>query len=69
MKVTHVAELEQLSVCALSAMSGRRHLATNRKVAGARPNERIRFYLLDSLAALCPGVYSASIRNEYQRQK
>jgi hypothetical protein len=45
--------------------------ATSRKVAGSRPvevNEFFSVYLILP-AALGPGVYSASNRNEYQQQK
>jgi hypothetical protein len=46
-----------------------RHYATNRIVASLIPNE-VNFYsYLILLAALGPGVYSASNRNEYQRHK
>jgi hypothetical protein len=45
--------------------------ATSRKVAGSRPDEMNGFFssYLILLAALGPGVYSASNRNEYQKQK
>jgi hypothetical protein len=45
--------------------------ATRRKVAGSRPdevNEFLSIYLIFK-AALGPGVYSASNRNEYHKQK
>jgi hypothetical protein len=45
--------------------------ATNRKVAGSRPdeaNEFLSIYLILPVA-LGPGVYSASNRNEYQKHK
>jgi ABC-type uncharacterized transport system permease subunit len=48
-----------------------RHYATSRKVAGSTPDEVIQFfsmYLIVS-AAIGPVVYSASNRNEYQKQK
>jgi hypothetical protein len=41
--------------------------ATNRKVAGSVPNEVIFLNLPNLPAALGPGVYSASNRNEYQK--
>jgi hypothetical protein len=44
-----------------------RHCATIRKVAGSIP-DFIKFSLFLP-AALGPGVYSASDRNEYQKQK
>jgi hypothetical protein len=47
------------------------HYATNRKVAGSRPdevNELFSIYIILS-AALGHGIYSASIINEYQKQK
>jgi hypothetical protein len=45
--------------------------ATSRKVAGSRPDKVNGFFpiYLILLAALGPGVYSASNRNEYQKQK
>jgi hypothetical protein len=48
-----------------------RHCATSRKVAGSRldeMNEFLSIYLIVP-AALSPGDYSASNRNEYQKQK
>jgi hypothetical protein len=46
-----------------------KHYAASRKVAGSRPNE-VNFLIYVVLpTALGPGVYSASSRNEYQRQK
>jgi hypothetical protein len=44
------------------------HYATSRKVAGSIPDEVIGFFSIDLIlpAALGPGVYSASNRNEYQ---
>jgi hypothetical protein len=48
-----------------------RRYATSRKVAGSRADGAIDFfsiYLILS-TALGPGVYSASNRNEYQKQK
>jgi hypothetical protein len=47
------------------------HYATSRKVAGSRPvevNEFFTIYLILS-AALGPGIYLASNRYEYQKQK
>jgi hypothetical protein len=46
-----------------------RYYSTNRKVAGSIPNEVIFFFLTYLIlpAALGPGVYSASNRNEYQK--
>jgi hypothetical protein len=43
----------------------------SRKVAGSSPEEVIEFFpsYLIFLAALGPGGYSASNRNEYQKQK
>jgi hypothetical protein len=47
-----------------------RRYATTRKVAGSRPDEVIFFSVYLILpATLGPGVYSASNRNEYQKQK
>jgi hypothetical protein len=45
-----------------------RHYATSRKVAGLIPDEVIGFISIDLTlpAALGPGVYSVSNRNEYQ---
>jgi hypothetical protein len=42
--------------------------ATSRKVTGSIPNEDIGFFSIDLIlpAALGPGVYSASNKNEYQ---
>jgi hypothetical protein len=46
-----------------------RHYATNRKVADSMPDEvNFEMYLIFP-AALGPGVYSASNRNEYQKHK
>jgi hypothetical protein len=48
-----------------------RHYAVSQKVAGSSPDEVNEFfpiYLILS-ATLGPGVYSASNRNEYQKQK
>jgi hypothetical protein len=48
-----------------------RHYATSQKVVSLRPdevNEFVSIYLILQ-AALGPGVYSASNRNEYQKQK
>jgi hypothetical protein len=46
-----------------------RHYATNRKVAGSMSDEvNFKIYLILP-AALGPGVYSASNRNEYQKHK
>jgi hypothetical protein len=47
------------------------HYATSWKVTGLRPSEVNEFFsmYLILLAALCPVVYSASERNEYQKQK
>jgi hypothetical protein len=44
---------------------------TNQKVAGSRPDEVNDFLLIYLIlpAALGPGVYSASKRNEYQKHK
>jgi hypothetical protein len=44
-----------------------RHYATNRKVAGSKPDEVNFLMYLIFPAALGPGVYSASNRNEYQK--
>jgi hypothetical protein len=41
-----------------------RHYSISRKVEGSRPDE-----VNDFLNLLGPGVYSASNRNEYQKQK
>jgi hypothetical protein len=46
-----------------------RHYATKRKVAGSVPDEVIFSVYLFLPAALGLGVYSASNRNEYQKQK
>jgi hypothetical protein len=46
-----------------------RHYATNRKVAGSIPDEVSFLIYLIFPAALGPGVYSASNRNEYQKHK
>jgi hypothetical protein len=48
-----------------------RHFVTNRKVAGSRPNEVNGFFSMYLIlpAAIRPGVYSATDRNEYQKQK
>jgi hypothetical protein len=45
--------------------------ATSRKVADSVPDESIEFFskYLILQAALGPGAYSASNRNEYQKQK
>jgi hypothetical protein len=45
--------------------------ATSRKVAGLRLDEVIEFFLIYLIlpAALGPVVYSASNKNEYQKQK
>jgi hypothetical protein len=46
------------------------HYATNRKVAGSIPHEVIFFLIYLILpAALGPGDYSASNRNEYRKHK
>jgi hypothetical protein len=47
-----------------------RHYATSRKIAGSRPDE-VHFFSIYLIfpAALGPGVYSASNRNDYQKQK
>jgi hypothetical protein len=45
-----------------------RHYATSRNVTCFRPDEIIQFYVIIP-AALRPGVFSASYRNEYQNQK
>jgi hypothetical protein len=44
-----------------------RHYATNRKVAASIPDEVIFSIYLILPAALGPGVYSASNRNEYRK--
>jgi hypothetical protein len=48
-----------------------RHYAMSRKVAGSRPDKVIEFFssYLILPATLDPKVYSASIKNEYQKQK
>jgi hypothetical protein len=48
-----------------------KHYATSWKVAGLRPKEvnDIFSIYLSFLAIVGPGVYSASNRNEYQKQK
>jgi hypothetical protein len=47
------------------------HYATNRKVAGSTPDEEIEFSSIYIIlqAALGPRIYSASNRNEHQKQK
>jgi hypothetical protein len=53
-------------------IQGLRHYATGRKVTGSRPDEVNNFFFSIYLilpAALGPGIYSASDRNEYQKQK
>jgi hypothetical protein len=44
------------------------YYATSRKIAGSNPDEVTGFFSIDLIlpAALSPGVYSASNRNEYQ---
>jgi hypothetical protein len=51
------------------AVAWLRHYATNRKVASSIPDEVIFLNLTILPAALGPGVYSASKRNEYQKHK
>jgi hypothetical protein len=46
-----------------------RHCATSWKVTGSRPNEVSFSIYLILPATLGPGVYSASNRNEYQKQR
>jgi hypothetical protein len=48
-----------------------RHYATRRKVAGSRPDEANEFFSIYLIlpAALGPGDFSASNRNEYQEQR
>jgi hypothetical protein len=48
-----------------------RNYAKSRKVAGSNSDETIEFFsiYLNRSAALGPGVYSASNRNKYQKQK
>jgi hypothetical protein len=48
-----------------------KHYATSQKVAGSNPEEVIEFFSIYLIlpAALGPGVYSASNRNKYQKQK
>jgi hypothetical protein len=48
-----------------------RHYDKSRKVVGSKPDEVNEFFstYLIFLAALGPEVYSASNRNEYQKQK
>jgi hypothetical protein len=48
-----------------------RHYATSWKFAGSTPDEMNEFFSIYLIlpAALGPGVYSASNRNEYQKQK
>jgi hypothetical protein len=48
-----------------------RHYARSWKLAGSRPDEAIEIFSIyvNLPAALGPGVYSASNRNEYQKQK
>jgi hypothetical protein len=48
-----------------------RHYATSRNVVGSRPDEVNGFFSIYIIlpASLGPGAYSASNRNEYQKQK
>jgi hypothetical protein len=48
-----------------------RHYATSRKVAGQRPDKVNKFFSIYLIipTALGPEIYSASNRNEYQKQK
>jgi hypothetical protein len=48
-----------------------RHCATSQKVVGSRPNEVNAFFSIYIIlpAALDHGLYSASNRNKYQKQK
>jgi hypothetical protein len=46
-----------------------RHYTTSRKVEDSRPDEVIFSNYLTLLAALGPGVHSASNRNEHQKHK
>jgi hypothetical protein len=47
-----------------------RHCDTNWKVVGSRPDELNEFFSICLIlpAAIVPGVYSASNKNEYQKQ-
>jgi hypothetical protein len=47
------------------------YCATSQKVEGSRPDEVNEFFSMYLIlpATLGPGVYSASNRNEYQKQK
>jgi hypothetical protein len=47
-----------------------RHYATSRKTTGSRPNEVNEMFSIYLIlpAALAPGVYSTSNKNEYQKQ-
>jgi hypothetical protein len=47
------------------------HNATSQKVSGYRPDEVNDFFSICLIipAALGPGIYLASYRNEYQKQK
>jgi hypothetical protein len=48
-----------------------KHYAASQKVEGSRPYEVNEFFSIYPIlpVALGPGVYSASNRNEYQKQK
>jgi hypothetical protein len=48
-----------------------KHCVTSRKVGGSRPDEVIKLFSIYLIppASLDHGVYSASNRNEYQKQK
>jgi hypothetical protein len=51
--------------------NGLRRYATSQKVAGLRPHEVTEFFPIYLIlpTTLSPGVYSASDRNEYHKQK
>jgi hypothetical protein len=46
------------------------HYAASRKISSSSPNEEDEFFSISLIlpAALGPGIYSASNRNEYQKQ-
>jgi hypothetical protein len=60
-----------LSLSGACASAVLRHYATSRKVMGSIPHEVNEFFSISLilLTTLGPGAYSASNRNEYQKQK
>jgi hypothetical protein len=57
-----------LNFASTMPLGGGMHYATSRKVAGSILDEVIGYFSIDLIlpAAIGPGVYSASNRNEYQ---